>query len=132
MKAKRKRATLESRRTANRARYRRHKRRMKMQVRTDYARRRYHGDLSKEFVASLFERQRQCFYCGIELTSDNASLEHIRPELGNAPDNMTVACIPCNCSKGADTPEQFAMRLAQRGIHHALLPADTPVQKRLI
>jgi 5-methylcytosine-specific restriction endonuclease McrA len=44
-----------------------------------------------------------CKYCGKELTIDNSTLDHIKPVARggtNHPDNLALACGPCNNKKG--------------------------------
>jgi hypothetical protein len=53
----------------------------------------------------IFERDGpDCAYCGTLLTKDGFTVDHIRPvAMGGSddPENLTVACRPCNSSKGA-------------------------------
>lgn len=49
-----------------------------------------------------------CHWCGIELTQETATLEHIVPLKRGGLDhhnNMTLACEPCNRKRGHDMPE---------------------------
>ena len=58
--------------------------------------------------AMLFERQKNCHWCGCVLTIETATLEHIYPlskgGLDNA-NNYTLACKPCNNARGNEMPE---------------------------
>ena len=58
--------------------------------------------------AMLFERQKNCHWCGCALTLETATLEHIYPlskgGLDNA-NNFTLACKPCNNARGNEMPE---------------------------
>ena len=58
--------------------------------------------------AMLFERQKNCHWCGCVLTIETATLEHIYPlskgGLDN-PNNYTLACEPCNTKRGNSMPE---------------------------
>lgn len=48
-----------------------------------------------------------CIYCG---TEDNPTVDHLIPlSRGGAHSlkNLAPACLSCNCSKGAKTPEEF-------------------------
>ena len=47
--------------------------------------------------------RRGCFYCGARLSKSNATLEHIIPLCRggtNHPDNLEIACYPCNDQRG--------------------------------
>jgi uncharacterized protein YdaU (DUF1376 family) len=53
--------------------------------------------------------QHRCVYCGV---SDVAlQLDHVLPRSrggSDTPDNLVACCKPCNTSKGAKTPEEWA------------------------
>lgn len=59
--------------------------------------------------AEIFERDGyQCQYCGHE--TFKLECDHVFPASrggSNDPDNLTTACIDCNRSKGARTPEEW-------------------------
>lgn len=45
-----------------------------------------------------------CFYCGVHLTEEEASLEHLLSTThggNNDKNNLTIACKPCNLEAGA-------------------------------
>lgn len=45
-----------------------------------------------------------CFYCGVHLTEEQASLEHLLSTThggNNDKNNLTIACKPCNLEAGA-------------------------------
>ncbi len=45
----------------------------------------------------------QCFWCGCDLLSGTRTLEHLRPKSkggSNSPENLRLACFPCNNSRG--------------------------------
>ena len=49
-----------------------------------------------------------CCWCGIKLTLDTSTLEHIIPLASNGLDNAnnrTLACKPCNSTRGSNMPE---------------------------
>lgn len=96
------------------------------------ARVKYAGDIDIRIIDRVFARHPSCYYCGIALSPETRTLEHLRKHLGNSPDNLVAACMFCNQSKHDDTPEEYAMRLAQRGIRHPLLPPGVKVQKPLL
>lgn len=79
-----------------------------------YARKRASdGDLSTEDVDAQRLRQKgRCFYCGAPLAGGRAEhVDHVVPlALGgeHVASNIVVACAPCNCSKGAKHPMDFA------------------------
>ena len=56
-----------------------------------------------------------CAYCGLETAADLITLDHVYPRRGqkayDRPDNLVLACTPCNAAK-ADTP--FAAFIAQK------------------
>lgn len=57
-----------------------------------------------------------CAYCGFAFAADAMTLDHVRPRRGltayDRPDNLVLACSPCNAAK-ADTP-LLAFLLAKR------------------
>lgn len=58
----------------------------------------------------------RCAYCGTDLRKAKKHIDHIMPlALGgsNAPSNLAYACAPCNLSKGARDPIDFAQ---ERGL----------------
>lgn len=56
-----------------------------------------------------------CAYCGSEIAEDRTTLDHVYPRRGQTaydrPDNLVLACRPCNAAK-ADVP--FISFIAQR------------------
>ncbi|HXE57999.1 MAG TPA: HNH endonuclease signature motif containing protein [Gemmatimonadales bacterium] len=48
-----------------------------------------------------------CAYCGVETSPESITLDHVRPRRGKTaydrPDNLVLACRPCNAAK-ADRP----------------------------
>jgi hypothetical protein len=56
----------------------------------------------------LLAKNSTCHWCKCRLTKETATLEHIIPlargGLDN-PNNMTLACEPCNKGRGSDMPE---------------------------
>lgn len=64
---------------------------------------------------NVFKRDQYCCgYCGIELSTSSATLDHIVPRSkGGATSwtNMVTACKDCNTSKGNRTPKEAKMTL---------------------
>lgn len=60
----------------------------------------------------------KCVWCGCQLDLDNSTIEHIIPlkrgGLDNA-NNRTLACVPCNSSRGHDMPELRATEVRNEG-----------------
>ncbi len=57
--------------------------------------------------AILFRDGCQCQYCGVQLTKDTVTLDHVVPESKGGKrsfDNLVAACQSCNESKGAADP----------------------------
>jgi 5-methylcytosine-specific restriction endonuclease McrA len=56
-----------------------------------------------------------CAYCGADIAEDRTTLDHVYPRKGQTaydrPDNLVIACQPCNSAK-ADTP--FIAFIAQK------------------
>lgn len=51
-----------------------------------------------------------CIFCGVKLSFDNSTLEHILPisEGGtNHPDNLTISCKICNNSRKSLSFEEY-------------------------
>lgn len=57
---------------------------------------------------------RECHYCGIGLTREKATLDHVIPlarrKGTNERENIVIACHPCNAEKGATSYEAFKAR----------------------
>lgn len=61
-----------------------------------------------------------CAYCGARVPAETITLDHVRPRRGQSaydrPDNLVLACRPCNAAK-ADTPLlAFLMAKRARGV----------------
>lgn len=60
--------------------------------------------LAKKKRRKIFDRKGpNCAYCGIVLNLDTYTIDHVQAlSKGGSdhPDNLTVACSPCNLSKG--------------------------------
>ena len=61
-----------------------------------------------------------CAYCGTRVPAETITLDHVRPRRGQSaydrPDNLVLACRPCNAAK-ADTPLlAFLMARRARGV----------------
>lgn len=55
-----------------------------------------------------------CQYCGIKMTNDDISLDHIVPRCQGGVtnwENIVVACLDCNSRKAGRTPKQAGMNL---------------------
>ncbi|HEY6568581.1 MAG TPA: HNH endonuclease [Actinomycetota bacterium] len=52
----------------------------------------------------------ECVYCGGEATTRDHVIPKGRPGW-EAPDNLVLACLPCNASKGPRTPEEWLAAL---------------------
>ena len=62
-----------------------------------------------------------CAYCGKNMTMDEVTLDHVRPRKGQTaydrPDNLVLACPPCNSAK-ADMPFlAFLLARRSRGVY---------------
>lgn len=67
-------------------------------------------------LATIFSNQNgRCVYCRSDLTKTDRHVDHIMPlALGgsNGPENLQYLCRPCNQSKGAQHPNDFARKRA--------------------
>jgi len=66
------------------------------------------GNSRRKRTALLRKGITTCYWCGIPLHLDNSTLEHIIPLASNGLDNAnnrTLACKPCNSSRGSGMPE---------------------------
>lgn len=71
---------------------------------------------------SLFHRDgATCQYCGIELTFNSATIDHIKPKRlfankseANTWENVVLCCWPCNSKKGGKTLDQARMQLRSK------------------
>lgn len=79
------------------------------------------GSFSGSDITSLFETQGgKCAYCGTSI-KNGYHVDHIVPLSrggSNWPENLCLACPPCNLAKNDKTPEEW---LAQKE-HHEQLP----------
>jgi 5-methylcytosine-specific restriction endonuclease McrA len=62
-----------------------------------------------------------CAYCGNRTSPELITLDHVRPRRGQSaydrPDNLVLACVPCNAAK-ADTPwPAFLLQKRSRGVY---------------
>jgi len=73
-------------------------------VKSNHKKRKYHLGLKKKLLA----KNNICCWCPMKLTYKTATLEHIIP-LGRGgldnPNNITLACKPCNETRGNNMPE---------------------------
>jgi 5-methylcytosine-specific restriction endonuclease McrA len=72
-----------------------------------YIRRKFTARRSRGLKKVLFEcyGYHKCFYCGVELNEENATIDHIVPlsklqSDSNQIDNLVLACSDCNNKKG--------------------------------
>lgn len=70
------------------------------------------GAFYKEDLDRIFSDQKgRCAYCRRHLTDKTRSIDHISPIALNGtnhPANIQFTCMPCNRSKSARAPEEFA------------------------
>src|SRR6185369_16267697 len=62
----------------------------------------------------LIRDRYRCQYCGVRGTPTDLSIDHILPRSRGgrtAPENLCVACKPCNSRKGDRTPSEARMPL---------------------
>ena len=67
----------------------------------------------------------KCQYCSRKITRAEATYDHVVPRAQGGRtgwDNIVIACVPCNQSKGGRTPEQARMKLSVRPQKPAKLP----------
>lgn len=78
------------------------------------ARRRATGHLTTADIRRQYDRQRgHCYWCRGAL-DEKYHVDHVIPLSrggANDPSNIVIACAPCNLSKGAKLPEEWAGRL---------------------
>ncbi len=75
---------------------------------------------------NIFERDRHtCQYCGKPLPRSQLTIDHVVPQSRGGHDsweNLVVACMRCNVTKGNRTPDEAGMTLIRRPIRPAWLP----------
>ncbi len=81
-------------------------------------------------VAAIFANHASCYYCRAPVDDRTGTLEHIDAALGNNPENLTVACKPCNNGKHAKPKSIWLKRLATRGLRHEDLPPSEMRQRQ--
>lgn len=67
----------------------------------------------------------ECQYCGVELTSKEATLDHVVPRSKGGKttwQNLVVACGFCNRKKGGRTPSEARMPLRKAPVKPSWLP----------
>jgi 5-methylcytosine-specific restriction endonuclease McrA len=67
-------------------------------------------EVKPQDLAQMFEKQHLCSYCGIELTANNMTVDHIIPwsrDGGQQLSNLCLCCKPCNLLKFTMTAEEF-------------------------
>lgn len=70
------------------------------------------GSFTPDDIIRLRAAQRgKCAHCRTKLTKKNTNIDHIMPIVlggSNFPENLQLLCEPCNKSKGAKHPIEFA------------------------
>ncbi len=67
----------------------------------------------------------ECQYCGITLTSKEATLDHVLPRSKGGKtlwDNVVCCCTHCNRKKGGRTPQEARMLLRKKPVRPDWLP----------
>ena len=86
-----------------------------LQARNRCRRRSALGDFSfEEWKSKLNEYNYRCAYCGIELSLDTITIDHVIPLISggtNYIENLVPSCIHCNCSKNSRTADEFLLSL---------------------
>lgn len=63
----------------------------------------------------LFRRKGyKCWYCGCDLTEENATTDHVIPNKDDDPDNLVPACKPCNSMKGTKSVDGLRDHLERK------------------
>jgi len=65
---------------------------------------------TKEVIELLDKQNNECFYCRVEITDSNISLDHATPLSRNGKNiisNIDIVCVDCNMLKGIKTKEEF-------------------------
>lgn len=72
------------------------------------------GEWTKDDATLMFSNQKgKCWWCGKKIRG-TYHVDHIIPLArggSNAPNNLCISCPPCNMSKGAKLPSEWAGRL---------------------
>lgn len=66
--------------------------------------------LRKRHKRNGLRTAKRCYYCGVRITVDNRSIDHVTPlskKGSNAKENKVLACIPCNGRKAALSIDNF-------------------------
>lgn len=75
---------------------------------------------------NIFARdQHRCQYCGQRPAKQELTIDHVMPKSRGGKDswdNLVLACVNCNVSKGNRTPEEAGMRLLTRPAAPRWLP----------
>lgn len=68
-----------------------------------------------KFVKRLIWESKRCYYCGVSICSDSATVDHVVAKSlggGNEPENLVACCKSCNSAKGDKTLDDFRILLA--------------------
>jgi 5-methylcytosine-specific restriction endonuclease McrA len=75
---------------------------------------------------NIFERDKNtCQYCGRRMPKTDLTLDHVIPRSRggiDSWDNLVLACMHCNVSKGSRTPDEARMPLIRRPVKPTWLP----------
>jgi len=81
------------------------------------------------------EANGHCVYCGLKLTLDTVTLDHIYPQQHGGPDeplNLVATCGRCNGDKANIRPDEwFSMRPTAAGAFLLLAPKADPAWRRV-
>ena len=67
----------------------------------------------------------KCQYCGLTTPRHEATYDHVVPRARGGRttwENIVIACVPCNQTKGGKTPEQAGMKLRTAPVKPKKLP----------
>ena len=91
------------------------------------ARRRYqikrYADKRMAVIRPIYEKTGgRCIYCGSQNALEDITIDHVIPKPRTEENNRTVACLPCNQSKGHKSLEQWRYALKKRDAEMPVVP----------
>lgn len=90
--------------------------------------------VSVKVKRTLWKRDKGCcFYCGMSLTWNSKTVDHVIPKSKGGPHrawNLVIACQPCNKAKGdsSPTPAQMDVVLRRKILHETRISIGQAIE----
>lgn len=75
----------------------------------------------------------RCFYCGVSLSWDTKTIDHVIPKSKGGPHrawNLVISCVECNRTKGDSdpTPDQLDLVLRRKILHESQISIGQAIE----